>query len=446
MIDVVPSVKRDRPFRCATSKRATERESRTTPLLQQVRSAISGDVSARSAGVGVAEVERRLVLIIAAFGVLYGLQNTDGLIADWSSMRGSTGVAIVVLIAASCCIALIGVFKPAIARHLFMVAVIAFTAAAVLWPLALHAALPASPFPWLTSMWPIEAVYLCGATRHVWVPLAASAGAAAGLSVTLAGPGGLSAADLVSTIVPMYAISAVLVLLIGALRHRIRRAERARSNSLVEYQLSQREVATEAERVRTDALVHDSVLTTLLSAAAAASEDDEELASRMASNALRVLSHVNRRGQHGQMLPFTLLLEHASNVAPAAFKVFAMHTEQAEDVVLPTAAADAVLAAMVEAMDNSVHHAGDAERSLSAEPLGPDGIRVVVADDGTGFDVVPALAASRGLQMVVVERMRQVYGRADVASAPAEGTRVTISWGSVVISGTRPLDDSRVAV
>jgi signal transduction histidine kinase len=181
-----------------------------------------------------------------------------------------------------------------------------------------------------------------------------------------------------------------------------------------------------------------------LSAAAAASEDDEELAVRMASNALRVLKHVNRQGEQGQVLPFALLLEHARNVVPDAFSAFTLDTARAVDVVLPTAAADALLAAMVEAMDNSVRHAGDTGRSLSAEPLGLDGIRVLLEDDGLGFEVEPALAMNRGLQLVIVERMRQVYGRADVVSAPKQGTSVTISWGSVVVSGTRPLEDRKV--
>ena len=406
--------------------------------------AVGAKPGSASAGVGSVAVERWLVLIIAAFGVVYSLQNLDGLIADWPAMSGPIGGAVVALVAASCCTGVVALAKPAISRHLFTIAVAAFVIAAVLWPFALHATLPADPFPWLTSTWPIEAVYLCGATSRIWIPLVATAATALALALTLTGPGGFSGSDLVSTIVPMCAISAVLVLLIGALRHRIRLAERAQHNSLVEYRRSQQEVTTEAERVRTDALVHDSVLTTLLSAAAAASEDDEELAARMASNALRVLTHVNRRGAEGQVLPFALLLEHARNVVPDAFAAFTLSTEQAVDVVLPAAAADALLAAMVETMDNSIRHAGDADRVLSAEPLGPDGIRVLVADDGVGFEVVPALAMNRGLQLAVVERMRQVFGRADVVSAPEEGTSVTISWGSVVVSGTRPLEDRKV--
>lgn len=390
---------------------------------------------------GIVQVERHLVLIIAAFGILYSLQNLDGLIADWPSMSGPLGVAVVSLVAGSCCIALLALRRSKPARQIFAVAVATYALGALLWPFALHGAVPASPPPWLTSMWPVEAVYLCGASRRLGVPLAATAAAAAVLSVLLLGPGGLGVADVVSAILPMVAICAVLAVLIAALRHRIQHAERSRRASLDEYQRSQKDAATEAERARTDALVHDSVLTTLLAAAAAASDEDEQLAGRMARNALRVLAHVNRQDADGQVLPFSLLLQHAHSVAPVAFEVFRVDAAQVDEVALPSAAADALLAAMVEAMDNSVRHAGDADRSLTAEPLGPDGIRVVVADDGVGFEAATALARSGSLHRTVVERMRQVHGRADVVSAPREGTRVTISWGSVVISGTRPLDD-----
>jgi signal transduction histidine kinase len=397
-------------------------------------------VAARTpAATGVVTVERRLVLIVAAFGLLYSLQNLDGLIADWPSLAGPLGAFSAAAVMGSCVIALLAVPLRSRSRQVFTVAVLVYALGALLMPFALHGALPASPPPWITSMWPIEAVFLCGATTRISVPLVATGAAAVGLALLLAGPGRLDPVAISHAVLPMCAICVVLVLLIGALRHRIRHAEQSRRVSLDQYQRSQRDAATEAERIRTDALMHDSVLTTLLAAAAADSVEDEELAGRMAANALRVLAHVNGRDERGDLLPFTLLLQHARRVAPEAFLVFKTDTRDADDVALPAAAADAVLAAMVQAMDNSVRHAGEAGRSLTAEPLGPDGVRVVVTDTGVGFDTASAIAAGRGLHRGVVERMRQVDGRADVVSAPSEGTRVTISWGSVVVSGTRPL-------
>jgi hypothetical protein len=38
----------------------------------------------------------------------------------------------------------------------------------------------------------------------------------------------------------------------------------------------------------------------------------------------------------------------------------------------------------------------------------------------------------------VVELMRVVDGRADIATRPGSGTVVTLSWGSVVVTGTAP--------
>ncbi len=399
-----------------------------------------------SAAGGVAQVERNLALIIAVFGAVYSLQNLDGLIAGWPSMRGPLGAVVVLLVAGSVLTGLVAVVRPALAPRLFAAAVVLFTAGVLVWPSALHGVLPGAPPPWLTSMWPVEAVFLCGAVRRIGVPLAATGAAAAVLSGMLLGPAAMDPTLVATAVLPMVAICAVLVLLIGALRHRIRHAERSRLASLAEYRRTQQDAAAEAERVRTDALVHDSVLTTLLSAAAAASAEDEQLAARMAANALRVLAHVNRLSAEGEALPFALLLQHARSTSPAAFEAFVVDALQAEEVALPTAAADALLAAMVEAMDNSVRHAGRADRSLTAVPLGPDGIRVVVADDGAGFDALQAIASRRGLHRAVVERMRAVDGRADVVSAPMEGTRVVISWGSVVVHSTRPLLEEGVTV
>jgi signal transduction histidine kinase len=95
-------------------------------------------------------------------------------------------------------------------------------------------------------------------------------------------------------------------------------------------------------------------------------------------------------------------------------------------------------------MRNSVQHAGDAVRSVRAEPLGPDGIRVTVLDDGCGFDPVALGAPGSGQR--AVHRLRALDGRADVRTAPGRGVRVVLSWGSIVVSGTSLLSDDELAV
>ena len=69
------------------------------------------------------------------------------------------------------------------------------------------------------------------------------------------------------------------------LRQAAEAVDSAQEAALERYDVAARQHATENERVKVDALVHDSVLTTLLSAAAAGSPEEQALAARMARDA-----------------------------------------------------------------------------------------------------------------------------------------------------------------
>jgi signal transduction histidine kinase len=79
-----------------------------------------------------------------------------------------------------------------------------------------------------------------------------------------------------------------------------------------------------------------------------------------------------------------------------------------------------------ELLFNVAKHAGKGRVRLGAEGVDGD-VRVVVEDEGTGFDPA-ALNRSDGLGLPGVrERLELVGGRLEIESAPGEGTRVTIT-------------------
>ena len=82
-------------------------------------------------------------------------------------------------------------------------------------------------------------------------------------------------------------------------------------------------------------------------------------------------------------------------------------------------------------MVNSTQHAGgaDVHRTLTIRG-GIDGstVRIVVEDDGRGFNADDVPAERLGLRVSIQERLAKVGGRATVRSAPGEGTTVTIAW------------------
>jgi signal transduction histidine kinase len=87
-----------------------------------------------------------------------------------------------------------------------------------------------------------------------------------------------------------------------------------------------------------------------------------------------------------------------------------------------------------------MQHAGGQEVRRSVVVRGGEhgtAVRVVVTDDGRGFDADEVPAERLGLRVSIRERVAKVGGRATVVSAPGEGTTVTIVWpggehGSVV--------------
>lgn len=93
------------------------------------------------------------------------------------------------------------------------------------------------------------------------------------------------------------------------------------------------------------------------------------------------------------------------------------------------AIANGTLAATVQAMVNSAQHAGGVlvRRSLAIEPS-DGGVRIVVADDGNGFDIRRIPPERLGLEVSIRERVALAGGEASIESVPGHGTTVELRW------------------
>jgi signal transduction histidine kinase len=177
------------------------------------------------------------------------------------------------------------------------------------------------------------------------------------------------------------------------------------------------------------------VLTTLLMAAAATSNDEMRIATRMASNTIGQLDGaVGVTPGAGDVVDVAALgsrLEAASATIGAPFPVI---VSAAGDITVPAGAAEALYAATVQAMVNSVQHAGQrAHRHVLVEgsPHGDaaaEGISVDIVDDGAGFDPADVPPGRLGVRVSIVERISRSGGTASVRSAPGAGTIVSLSW------------------
>jgi signal transduction histidine kinase len=110
------------------------------------------------------------------------------------------------------------------------------------------------------------------------------------------------------------------------------------------------------------------------------------------------------------------------------------------DLDVPALAAEALAGAVGEALRNVAAHAGVREVTVTVKRDGPDGVRVVVRDSGSGFDPQRVGSASRGLRYSVFKRLYDIGGSAQVISSPGAGTTVVLAWKPPEVAAAEAVD------
>jgi signal transduction histidine kinase len=232
----------------------------------------------------------------------------------------------------------------------------------------------------------------------------------------------------------LYAVvlGGAIVVIVSMLRSAAASVDIAQSTALDRYSHAVRQHATEVERVQVDSIVHDSVLTTLLSAARAYTPEAKELAATMAGNAIGHLRAAALVGpDDGSTVSVTTVAERVAEAATALGHPFELRTRPLGTMTMPAQAADAVYSAAVQAMINSVQHAGQGvhvSRWLALRGAMDGGIIIEVGDTGSGFALVDVPTERLGLRVSIIERVANAGGFAEVDSVKNEGTVITIRW------------------
>lgn len=255
-------------------------------------------------------------------------------------------------------------------------------------------------------------------------------------------PSGGGADPLLASLDVAYAIilGEVVLIIIYLLRQTTAAVDLAQSNALRKYGAAVRQHATELERVQVDAIVHDSVLTTLLSAANAHSPKESELAATMARNAIARLDEAGAdRLDEEVMIPFHRLGGRIRDAAAAFARPFEIIEHDVGSFAIPVHASEALYSAAVQAMVNSMQHAGPADatvsRTLTIRPNLQGGCTIEIADTGIGFDPASVPSERLGLRVSIHDRVTSVGGRVHMRTGIGQGTAITIEW-------PRPDDDS----
>lgn len=225
-------------------------------------------------------------------------------------------------------------------------------------------------------------------------------------------------------------LGGVITIIFTMLRQAASAVDRAQQTALERYSHAVRQHAIEAERIQVDAIVHDSVLTTLLSAARAHTPEAKALAATMAGNAIGHLREaVAVTPETDAAVPIQVLAGRIAEAAGTMSQPFEVRTRDLGRLSIPIPVAEALYSAAVQAMVNSLQHAGAGVPRWVGVEGGDDGaVRVEVGDRGRGFDPLVVPIERLGVRVSIVERVTSAGGSASVRSAPGEGATVTLLW------------------
>jgi len=388
------------------------------PEVDGERSALDRMTRTMYFAIGVASIIFGVLLAPGASGFLGQTDQVDGPLL-WFS------VTIVLVVPAS--FTVLGRVLPlTVMRSLATAVAIGFVCSQLLFPVAMQVEqLSGQGSPWLQGFGPIPATLLAVAWRGritwifamlqgpiiVFVSLATRD--ATTVQAVLDGMGSMVSCSI-------FAGVSLAVVLAAARLDAV--AARARDQASIEA----RAITREREQTRINAMVHDDIMSVLL---AASRDPAPEGLSAQAKTALASVEELaSAELTTRPYAPEELIAVLRGTVSDAAPDVDFTYVIDS-DASFPRDVVAALSEATEAAIRNSVMHAGvGASRTVSVT-VTDRGVKVVVADDGVGFDVRAVPQRRLGIRVSIMERMHTLPGGdARVRSHPGAGTRVTLDW------------------
>ena len=299
------------------------------------------------------------------------------------------------------------------------------------WPLHYEetTALPESFKPWIWWLLGIASV-AAGASFRFWVGVAyIFVVPIIWILVRVSASGG--SGELVLAIqdsLHLFVLAAIATTLAAAVRWQAAKTDFANQDLIASGVRSAQSQALELEQSRLDALVHDSVLTTLLVASKAQTPAEISLAKASAVEAIRKLDLDNSSTEKAASITQVSFFEALRNRINEFHPSFKVVLQQTNNSLIPELVSEALTEAALQAVDNSAKHGGGyAKRSVLLQSQGK-GLKIVVSDNGKGFRPSRVRKDRLGIQISIIGRVKAVGGRVFVRSEPGKGTDVVLEW------------------
>jgi signal transduction histidine kinase len=98
------------------------------------------------------------------------------------------------------------------------------------------------------------------------------------------------------------------------------------------------------------------------------------------------------------------------------------------DDQIPEVVAAALTGATLQAVSNSITHAGASAQRIVMLRAAKSRIKIVVKDDGRGFRPARVIKSRLGLKLSVIDRVEAVGGRVYIDAKPGIGATIVIEW------------------
>ena len=247
----------------------------------------------------------------------------------------------------------------------------------------------------------------------------------------IGGSGDIGSATLDSIYIVLFAV--VILTLIGMMRLAAMQVDKASDETMALARQRAAVEASEAERQKLDDLVHDQVLTTLLLAAKAETPIEQQMAADSAENAMVRLDAVaNDELQEMQDISVGVYLDSLSNTITRGFPGTEINLNKYNDFQVPIKVCIAFSDATIQALHNSVQHAG--RKAVREVRMKSDrhGLKVVVKDNGKGFRVSAIPKNRMGVRNSIRRRVTAVGGEVNIQTAPRKGATIVLTWSADV--------------
>ena len=382
------------------------------------------------------QVETVVSRSVAFFGLVFAAQATPVLLGQLNQLLPRWALVLAGVVLGGIIASVIASMARRFVRIVNAALSFAFLAALVAWPFVQNDPLAvAKDRPWLWLVVTIatgaaaQAFSVWAATTYLFV-----ASFIYGVVRITPSGGGKDLGSCMLDVVYVIILGGCLLILITILRQAAASVDNAQATALDRYSHAVRQHATEVERVRVDAIVHDSVLTTFISASRATTPEAMELAATMAISAVGHLTDAAQGPtENDTTVDFAELSQRIIDATTHLAAPFEVRLAQVSAVAIPAQSAEAVYSAAVQAMVNSLQHAGDSaqlKRWVAIMPWLEGGISVDVGDTGVGFVVKNVPAERLGVRVSMIERVANAGGFVDITSSVGSGTLVRILWPS----------------